>query len=312
MAKPVSQITLGIDVAKDELVIADWDTAAVTTIINEPLEIRRWLGSLHGSVRMAIEPTSHYHLALADRAQAAGHKVYLVNPRQLAHYREAVGERHKSDPQDALLLARYLAREASKLRLYEPQSDTGRELWTLLTRRAAAVQSCKQIEQSFQGTRMSIKTLISEYKKVLKRIDRRMEALIKTSGWQEAYQRCLSIPGIGPVNAVALVTAFHRGAFSSQDAFVAYLGLDVRTRESGHYKGKRKLTKKGPAEIRRLLYCAAIAGRSYEPFAQYRQRQLEKGLSKVAANCILARKLARLAFTLMARQENFKKETPAY
>ena len=312
MAKPVSQITLGIDVAKDELVIADWDTGAVTTLTNDPLDIQRWMEALPGPVRLAIEPTSYYHLALADKAQAAGHQVYLVNPGQLAHYREAVGERHKSDPRDALLLARYLAREASRLRLYEPRSAVGRELWTLLTRRATAVQSCKQVEQSFRGTSMSIKALTSEYKKVLKRIDRRMEALIQASGWQAAYRRCLSIPGIGPVNAVALVTAFHRGAFSSQDAFVAYLGLDVRTRESGTYKGKRKLTKKGPAEIRRLLYCAAIASRSYEPFARYYQRQLEKGLPKIAANCILARKLARLGFTLMSRQENFKKEVIAY
>jgi len=312
MAKPVSQITLGIDVAKDELVIADWDTGTVTTITNEPLEIQRWIRSLPGPIRLAIEPTSHYHLALADKAQAAGHKVYLVNPRQLAHYREAVGERHKSDPQDALLLARYLAREASELRLYEPQSDTGRELWTLLTRRATAVQSCKRVQQSFRGTQISIKALTSEYQKVLKRIDRRMEALIEKPGWKQAYQHCLSIPGIGPANAIALVTAFHRGAFSGQDAFVAYLGMDVRIRESGSYKGKRKLTKKGPAEIRRLLYCAAMAGRCYKPFDQYHQRQIEKGLPKIAANCILARKLARLAFTLMSRQESFKKEGLAY
>jgi len=312
MAKLVSQITLGIDVAKDELVIADWDTGVVTTLINEPLEIQHWLGSLQGPVRLALEPTSHYHLTLADQAQAAGHKVYLVNPRQLAHYREAVGERHKSDPKDALLLARYLAHEAPKLRLYEPQSATARELWTLLTRRATAIHSCKQIEQSFRGTRMSIKALLSEYRKVLRRIDRRMEALIEKSGWQQAYQHCLSVPGIGPTNAVALVTAFHRGAFSGQDAFVAYLGMDVRIRESGTFKGKRKLTKKGPAEIRRLLYCAAMASRCYEPFDQYHQRQIEKGLPKIAANCILARKLARLAFVLMSRQENFKKEEPAY
>ena len=312
MAKPVSQITLGIDVAKDELVIADWATGTVTTLVNEPLEIRRWIASLHGPVRLALEPTSHYHLALADQAQAAGYKVYLVNPRQLAHYREAVGERHKSDPQDALLLARYLAHEAPGLRPYEPQSATARELWTLLTRRATAVQSCKQVQQSFHRTGVSIKALVSAYQKVLERIDRRMEALIAQSGWQQAYRCCLSIPGIGPTNAIALVTAYHRGAFSSQDAFVAYLGMDVRIKESGTFKGKRKLSKKGPAEIRRLLYCAAMAGRRYEPFARYYQRQIEKGLPKIAANCILARKLARLAFTMMSRLETFRKEVPAY
>lgn len=312
MAKPVSQITLGIDVAKDELVIADWDTGEIKTLINNPSEIQAWLGSLHGLVRMALEPTSFYHLALADEAQARGHQVYLVNPRQLAYYREAVGQRHKSDPQDALLLARYLAHEAARLRLYEPQSAAARELWTLLTRRATAVESCKRVRQSFKGTGISIKALISEYRRVLKRIERRMEALIAVLGWQESYQHCLSIPGIGPSNATALVTAFHRGAFSSQDAFIAYLGMDVRIRESGTFRGKRKLSKKGPSELRRLLYCAAVAGRKHEPFALYHQRQIEKGLPKIAANCILARKIARVAFTLMSRHENYKMEASAY
>lgn len=312
MAKPVSQITLGIDVAKDELVIADWDTGEVTTLINQPAQIRQWLASRPGPVQMALEPTSHYHLAMADQAQAAGHTVYLVNPRHLAHYREAVAVRHKSDPKDAELLARYLAHEGASLRPYRPQSPAAREIWALLNRRATVVQARKQLQQSFREIRLSTKALTSELNAVLKRIDRRMEALIAQLGWQDDYRRCLSIPGIGPLNAIALVTVFHRGAFSGQDAFVAYLGLDVRIKESGHFKGKRKLTKKGPAEIRRLLYCAAKPARSHERFDRYHQRQLEKGLSKIAANCILARKLARLAFTLMARQEVFNEKGAAY
>lgn len=312
MAKPVTQITLGIDVAKDELVIADWDTGDVTTLDNQPARIRQWLESLPGPVRMALEPTSHYHLAMADQAQAAGHKVYLVNPRHLAHYREAVAVRHKSDPKDAELLARYLAHEGASLRLYQPQSRAARELWALLHRRATVVQARKRLQQSFREIRMSTKALTSEFKAVLKRIDRRMELLVVQLGWREDYHRCLSIPGVGPLNAIALVTVFHRGAFSGQDAFVAYLGLDVRIKESGHFKGKRKLTKKGPAEIRRLLYCAAKPARSHMKFAHYHQQQLDKGLSKIAANCILARKLARIAFTLMMKQEFFNEKGAAY
>ncbi len=312
MAKPVSQITLGIDVAKEELVIADWDTGDLATLPNQPSQIRAWLASLDGPVRLALEPTSHYHLTLADQAQAAGHTVYLVNPRQLAYYREAVAVRHKSDPVDAELLARYLAREGASLRPYQPQHPAARELWALLNRRAGVVQARKQLEQSFREIRLSTRALVSELNAVLKRIDRRMQALIAQLGWRDDYRRCRSIPGIGPLNAVALVTVFHRGAFSGQNAFVAYLGLDVRLRESGHFKGKRKLTKKGPAEVRRLLYCAAKPARSYEPFARYHQQQLEKGLSKIAANCILARKLARLAFTLMTRQETFGEKGAAY
>lgn len=313
MAKPVTQITLGIDVAKDELVIAEYATGKSTTLANQPSAIRSWLASLHGPVRMALEPTSHYHLVMADQAQAAGHTVYLINPRQLAHYREAVNVRHKSDPVDAELLARYLAHEAAALRPYEPQSPAARELWALLNRRASAVQVQKQLRQSFSGISLSTRALMSEFKAVLKRIDDRMKVLIEKLGWSEDYQRCQSIPGIGHLNAAALVTVYHRGAFSGLDAFVSFLGFDVRLRESGRFKGKCKLTKRGPAELRRLLYCAAAKpARSYEPFAQYHQRQLDKGLPKIAANCILARKLARIAFTLMARQEFFEKKGAAY
>ena len=61
-------------------------------------------------------------------------------------------------------------------------------------------------------------------------------------------------------NATALTALFHRERFSKSDAFIAFtafMGLDVRVRESGHFKGKRKLTKKGSPEMRRLLFNAA-------------------------------------------------------
>ncbi len=312
MAKVVSLITLGIDVSKAELVIADQDSGELTTLVNDPAAIRSWLSTLAGPVRLALEPTGRYHLDLADLAHAAGCEVYLVNARQLAHYRKAVDVRHKSDPADALLLARYLAHEAAALRPYHPQHPAARELWSLINQRATVVRARQNVNQSLAGGTIGIKGLMSGFKALLRRLDRRMQALIHTLGWEDDYQRCLSIPGIGPLNAAALVTVFRRGAFANQNAFIAYLGWDVRLRESGSFRGKRKLTKQGPAELRRLLYCAAQPARNHPPFADYHQRQLAKGLPKIAANCILARKLARTAFGLMSRQEIFRETAAAY
>ena len=104
---------------------------------------------------------------------------------------------------------------------------------------------------------------------------------------------------------MALTATYHRGAFSNVDAFISFMGLDVRLRESGRFKGKRKLTKYGESEIRRLIYCAAKPSRSYALFDKYYQRQIEKGLPKTAANIILGRKLARIAFALMRNQVSF-------
>ena len=312
MAKAVAEITLGIDVSKDELVIHCWDTGETVTVRNSADSISKYLQGLYGPLRVAVEPTSSYHFEVIDQCHALGHAVYLVNPRQLVHYRESVNLRHKSDPDDAWLLARFLQKEADELRRFVPRGRQAQALWSLLKRRGTVVKARKQLQQSLRELQLSYQGLMTQFKQLLARIDQRIQALIQQLGWQADYHYCLSIPGIGPLNAAALVCAFHRGAFAGSNAFIAYLGLDVRRRESGHYKGRRKLTKRGEPELRRLLYCATQAARHHPPFDDYCQAQIDKGLPKVAARVILARKLARIAFTLMTRQQSFNNVPIAY
>lgn len=307
MANHVAKITLGIDAAKDQHVIYNWQTSQTTGLPNEIGDIKTWLKTFHGPVRIAIESTSDYHLALVDEALALGYEIYLINPRQLAHYREAVNVRNKTDPIDAWLLARYLEHEVDQLRPFQPRDPRAQRLWRLVLRRATVVKSRQQLQQSFAEVGVSIRGVLGQFKNLLARIDRQILTLIRELGWWSDYQYCLSIPGIGKSNASALVAAYHRGAFSGSDAFISYLGLDVRIRESGTFKGRRKLTKRGEPELRRLLFCASYPARHYRCFAEYYQRQLDKGLSKIAARVILARKLARIAFTLMRNEEIFMK-----
>ena len=236
-------VFVGIDVAKDELVICDWPNPEdCIRVENQSKAIRSWLRGCSGPVRIAIEPTSTYHLACVDEALKLGYEVYLVNPRQLVHYREAVNLRNKTDPADAYLLARYLAHEADQLKRYQPQPRQAQHLWALMKRRALVVQTRKQLKQSLDGIKLASKALFQQIDNVLKRIDHRMRQLIRELGWWTDYQRCRSIPGIGPLNAMALTVTYHRGAFSSVDAFISFIGFDVRIRESGRFKGKRKLT----------------------------------------------------------------------
>jgi transposase len=311
MAKPVTQITLGIDVAKDHLVWHCWNTDQCDVLDNEPASITAWLKNWTGPVRIAVEPTSHHHLALVEAALNQNCSVYLVNARQLHHYRQAVNLRSKTDPQDAWLLARYLQHEAQQLRPFRPQDRRAQRLWSLITRRATVVQAKQRLRQSMGNIRFSIRALMTQFDALLQRLDGQIQSLVRALGWWQNYRRCLSIPGIGSANAAALVTAYHRGAFSGSDAFVAFLGLDIRLRESGRFKGKSKLTKQGEPELRRLLYCASRPATSHSRFADYHQRMIDKGMSKIAARVALARKLARIAFTLMNRKEYFRHQGQA-
>jgi transposase len=203
MAKSVDKIMFGIDVAKDQLVICQWGSEELTEVTNQPAAIDAWLDTLCAPVQIAIEPTSHYHLAVVDAAAARGHEVYPVNPRQLVHYRQAVNLRHKSDPHDAWLLARFLAHEGAQLRPFRPQDRRARRLWALLTRRATVVQSRQQLQQSLTEVQLSIQALLSQFRQLLLRLDQQIQRLIRELGWWPDYQRCLSIPGIGPANAGA-------------------------------------------------------------------------------------------------------------
>ena len=104
---------------------------------------------------------------------------------------------------------------------------------------------------------------------------------------------------------MALVATWHRGDFSNVDAFVAFLGLDVRVRQSGCWQGRRKLTKKGDGEIRRLLFNAAMQGRRNALWEPYYLRLRDRGLSSTAAFMALGRKLARVCFALLQNDSEF-------
>ena len=108
------------------------------------------------------------------------------------------------------------------------------------------------------------------------------------------------VPGIGPVTAATLASRLAARPFSHSDAFVAYCGLDVGVRQSGKKNGQTGLTKQGDGELRRLLYLAAQANLKAKtsPFKAQYERERAKGLSTTAAMCAVARKLARLAWSL--------------
>ena len=83
--------------------------------------------------------------------------------------------------------------------------------------------------------------------------------------------------------------------------------MDVRVRDSGKHKGRRKLTKKGDPELRRLLYNAAMAARKTQAWKGLYETYVAQGLKPTQALIKLARKLARIAFALMHNQAIYQK-----
>lgn len=310
MAQQSEYRHLGADVDSRFIQIHDHEAGSTERIENTASGIAKWLRSQSDPVRLAVESTGSYHFELVDQAHAAGLVVYVLNPRHIKCYREGVGQRAKTDPCDARLIARYLQRECDQLRPYRPQPKAQRTASQLLKRRATLVRTKDQIEQSFRelpGFDRSLRDVVKELNGLIRQLEQHLEALLKQQGHWGKVRHCRSIPGVGRITSMTLVVAYLRGEFRSADAFVAYLGLDVRVRESGRFSGRRKLTKQGDAECRRVLYNAAMTGRRYA-FADYYERLIARGLKPTQAFVAVARKQVRIAFSLMRNEVDFDLE----
>lgn len=309
MAMNVSQSIIGVDVAKAEVVVYQTETDELKTVPNNKAELKAWLKTLPAGSGIAIEATNIYHLDTVNLAHSMGHMVYVVDGYRLKHYRESTGGRAKTDPSDARLLARYLKNEQADLRVWNPPPKIYTKLQSLLRRRAALVKMRVALNQSWAGEpllKASSKSIAVFLERHEALIEKRLLDSITEAGLLHQVKRCQAVEGIGFFTAVALTMAFQRGEFESADAYIAFLGMDLRAADSGQKHGRRSLSKKGDGEIRRLLHNAASAGIRSQAWKALYQGYLARGLKTTQALVIIARKLARIAFSLMKNLSEYQ------
>jgi transposase len=294
----------GIDVSKATLMVARLD-GTPWALPNQPAAIQRWLATLPPDTIVAMEATGRFHRPLADLADARGFTVYVFNPRDVHRYAQSLSPRAATDPIAARLIAEFAA-VTRKHPVYHTPPAYVDTLKTLLRTRASLVRHLLALRQQVHeapGLTAVVQPLVLQFRETLQQLVQQLTTLAQQ---QPAYAWLRAIPGVGDLTAAYLVALLATHAFATADAFVAYLGLDVRIKESGQFRGKRKLTKRGDPEARRLLYLAALAAaRSHPAFTAIRQRALDAGYSKTAAAIVVARKLARTAWSLYTHQQTF-------
>lgn len=280
----------------------------VERIHNRPSSIEECLGSLEPGSVVAMESTGTCHKELARRALARGFNVYVVNPRRLAAYRKSEGVRGKTDRLDAQLLELYVSEKKDRLHPYTEPSEFCSRLRELAVRRETLTRAKVQALASLEG----VAALASERKRIqaafkasLESLDRKIAKELRGS---EDAERLMKVPGFGALTSAGLLSLLERYEFVSADAFVAYLGLDPRPNDSGKRRGTRFLSCEGDATVRRLLFNAAMSGASCPAWKAYYQKQLAKGLTGTEAILILARKMARTAWSMHKNHLDFSPE----
>ena len=310
MQTPTEVINIGADVAKDEIVVAcALGSFPVRKLANQRSTLLAFLKGLPAGSRIGMESTGVYHELLAEAAHKLGFVVFVLNPKDARHYAKAVGLRGKTDRVDAELIARMIAHEHAKLHPWIPPTPEQREMARLISRRAKLSSLRQALAMSLKGLEgfaTDLKALRARFDQLLARIDQRLKALIEASPERKQHVTQLrTICGVGPVVGAALVNILERVPLKNADAFVAFTGLDPRPDDSGQHRGKRRLSKRGPAELRRLLYVAAMSAKKKSAWKSLFEHYRAKGLSSTAALVILARRIARTAWSIYTYKTEF-------
>jgi transposase len=299
---------LGIDTSKDKLAVALRDAQTRNLLWEREVPnthegIRCLLSSTSQETPWVIEPTGRHSLLAVQMAQACGRTVLMAPPRKAKFFLGSIQDRAKTDLIDGKGLS--LFGLCVPLTTYPVKSEPIDTLDQLLKARkglALARSSLTQQQRDLPSAvaREALAPAISALTGQIKALDKEIGSRIEQTQGFDCAKQILKVHGIGKVTAAAVTSRLVARKFTNPDQFVAYIGLDVAVRDSGKHHGQRRLTKQGDAELRRLLYlCAQASVRTNEsPFRAQYERELAKGLPTTAALCAVARKMARLCWSL--------------
>lgn len=305
----VCPLIFGVDVAKAELVVARCDQTWVRQVANDISAIDAWLRELPSGSIIAMESTGKYHQLLARRAHAAGMRVYVLNARDMYFYAKALGARAKTDRVDARLIAHYVAEHHAKLHPWQPASPLLDRLEELLRRREVVVAKRDALRQALRGCndlRAELAGIDAAFSTLLDAIDAKVRELIRSDGQLSAAQkRVAGVIGFGSYGSALLAVLLARIPFASADALIAYSGIDPRPNDSGRKKGRRKLSKHGPAFLRRQWYMAGFSASHSKALKPLYLALRAKGFATTEAFLILGRKLLRAAYAVWKSGQAF-------
>ena len=306
-ASTVSTVYVGIDVCKAYLDVHIHPANETFRVANDAGGWRRLktILSSHSVERVVMEATSKYHRAAHRSLHAAGFSVAIINPLRARLFAEACGALAKTDTIDARLLA--LMAEKLDPDATHPVRDIVENVRELASARRAAIMERVAVEQrrSVATSNFLQRELGRRLRLLHSHIDR-LEAEIEAAISADAVLASrrdivLSIPGIGPVVATALITELDEiGDLNAKQA-TALAGLAPFANDSGPRRGQRHI-RGGRFELRKALYMAALSAARFNPdLKRFYQRLRDAGKAAKLAIIAVARKLIVLANTLVSQ-----------
>ena len=253
-----------------------------------------------------------FETVLAAALAGAALPVVVVNPAQVRHFAQAVGQRAKTDPIDALMIARFV--EATKPDVRPLADEATQLLGDLVARRRQIIEMIvaeRNRERRVEVTRIkkSIARLIGALEKELAEIDAEIDAAVRGSpAWRDKEDLFASVPGVGPITARTLIAELPELGALNGKPIASLAGLAPFTRQSGQWKGKAMIAGDRKA-VRSALFLASLAACRHNPVLKaFRQRLVDAGKPKMLVAIAAARKLLTILNAILRDKQPWRPE----
>jgi len=331
-------ITLGIDAHKRTHTVVAVDalgrqlatkTTTMTTTVDH-LEMLRWAETLDGGEERewAVEDCRHLSRRLEADLVAAGERIVRVPPKLMAHARDAARTYGKSDPIDALAVARASLRHpdlpaarldgpAREVRLLvDHREDLVAErtrcinrlrwhlheldpIWDPPSRSLRSRRNVDAIAERLVGIDGMVARIASEIVAHVRALTIRIRDLERevTVLVADLAPTLLAVAGVGALTAAKIVaeTADVR-RFRSKDAYASHNGTAPLPVWSGN-RERHRLSRTGNRQLNAAIHRIAVTqARCHDDAKTYLDRRLENGNTKTEALRALKRRLSDVVF----------------
>jgi transposase len=300
-------VFVGVDVGKAHLDVAErpngttWrvahDEAGITQLVT------RWQAA--PPTLIVLEATGGLEVPLAAALGTAGLAVVVVNPRQVRHFAQAIGQLAKTDRLDAALLARFaeVVRPAPR-----PLPDAqAQALAALVTRRsqlvAMLVAEQQRLSTAPRSVRARVEAHVSWLRTEREALDQELgQTIQQTPLWRERDDLLRSVPGVGPTLATTLIAALPELGRLNRKQIAALAGVAPLNCDSGQHRGRRIIWG-GRAHLRAVLYMGTLVAVQHNPVLQpFSARLLTAGKPKKVALVACMHKLLTILNAMVAHQ----------
>ena len=287
----MSKKIYGIDVSSKKLDVAgNTNRSKVWVCKNSESSIRKLVDRFKKeSVDLVIvESTGGYEIALVELLWKENLAVAMINPRKTAYFARSLGCEAKTDKVDAKMLVLF-GEKMDPAPTVKP-SDEIIELKKLQRRRAQLNEILVMEKNHLQTplinkeSKTSIKKLIKCVLKDIKEIDILINKIIQSSQDLSKKAKVLSpIKGVGPVLLASLLSYIPELGTLNRRKIAALVGLAPYNRDSGAFKGQRKISG-GRKDIRSIIYMACLSAVKHNPkIKPFYLKLINSGKNKMVA-----------------------------